>query len=107
MLKILNFFKSKSGETKLLTMRQRFEAAESEMNAVLADLGDMPLITIDAAARSLKIAAPDQFPDEALALPAPSQDEDSSDAQKASSEDETTSESSAADESEKAEKTAA
>lgn len=35
----------------------------------------MPVITLDAATKTLTIVAPDQFPDEALALPAPSADE--------------------------------
>lgn len=74
MLKILNFFKSTTGETKIISMRERFEAAQSELNAVLAELPDMPAITIDAAARRVDIAAPEQFADEALALPAPEPD---------------------------------
>ena len=68
MLKILNFFKSNTGEVKVLNMRERFVQAQSEMNA---DLGEMPKISIDAKTRQIEITAPDQFPDEALALPAP------------------------------------
>lgn len=71
MFKILNFFKTKSGEIETLSMRARFEHAQEELNAVLADLGEMPSITVDAQNRRIDITAPDQFADEALALPAP------------------------------------
>ena len=71
MLKILNFFKSNTGETKLLTMRQRFEAAEAKLNAVLSELTEMPEVSIDSASRTILLTAPEQLPDEALALPAP------------------------------------
>jgi hypothetical protein len=67
MLKILNFFKSNTGETKLLTMRQRFEAAEAKLNAVLSELTEMPEVSIDSASRTIFLTAPEQFPDEALA----------------------------------------
>ena len=76
MLKIFNFLKKETGEVKMLTMRERFDAAQSEMNAVLAELGDMPVIRIDASARQIEITAPEQFADEALALPAPTPEED-------------------------------
>ncbi len=52
-------------------MRERFEAAQSEINAVLADMAEMPALTVDANARRIEIAAPEHFADEALALPAP------------------------------------
>ncbi|MEP5153733.1 hypothetical protein [Planktotalea sp.] len=78
MLKILNFFKSATGETKVLSMRERFEAAQSEMNAVLGELPEMPSVTIDASARKIDITAPEQFADEALALPAPDTTEEES-----------------------------
>ncbi|WP_375267002.1 hypothetical protein [Planktotalea sp.] len=71
MLKIFNFLKKETGEVKLVTMRERFEAAQSEINAVLADMAEMPAITVDAHARRIEIAAPEHFADEALALPAP------------------------------------
>jgi len=71
MLKIFNFLKKETGEVKLVTMRERFEAAQSEINAVLADMAEMPAITVDAYARRIEIAAPEHFADEALALPAP------------------------------------
>lgn len=75
MLKILNFFKPGSKDAKLMTMRQRFEAAEAEMNAVLAELPEMPVMRIDAVQRQIDISAPEQFADEALALPAPEPEE--------------------------------
>jgi len=75
MLKILNFFKTGENPTKLLTMRKRFERAQEEMNAVLTDMTEMPEISINAVERSIEIKAPDQFPDEALALPAPDTEE--------------------------------
>lgn len=71
MLKIFNFLKSSSGRSNAVTMRQRFEEAQSELNAVLADLPEMPTVNIYVKARMLNLDAPDQFPDEALALPAP------------------------------------
>ena len=71
MLKIFNFLKKETGEAKLVTMRERFEAAQSEMNAVLASLAEMPQINIDAKAQQVTFTAPEQFADEALALPAP------------------------------------
>lgn len=77
MLKILNFFKSNAGNAQILTMRQRFDAAQDEMNAVLAELNEMPTVQFDAAAKSVTFTSPEQFPDEALALPAPEKsDED-------------------------------
>jgi hypothetical protein len=71
MLKIFKFFRSDSGEAKVLSMRARFELAVADMNAVLAGMGEMPKMTIDANARKIEFSVPDQFPDEALALPAP------------------------------------
>jgi hypothetical protein len=76
MLKILNFFKSTTGETKIISMRERFENAQSELNAVLAEMHDMPSLTIDATARRIDLTAPEQFADEALALPAPEPEAD-------------------------------
>ena len=75
MFKILNFLKSGTGNAKLVTMRQRFDAAQQEMNAVLSDLNEMPVVRIDALTRRIEITAPEQFADEALALPAPDADE--------------------------------
>lgn len=75
MLKILNFLKPGTSETKLITMRQRFEKAQEEMNAVLGALEEMPVVQIDPLQRRIEITAPDQFADEALALPAPDADE--------------------------------
>ena len=56
-------------------MRQRFEAAEAKLNAVLSGLTDMPEVSIDSASRTISLTAPKQLPDEALALPAPDQKE--------------------------------
>ena len=71
MLKILNFFKPNTEDAKLLTMRERFESAQTEMNAVLEDLSEMPKFTVDVASQRIEFCAPEQFADEALALPAP------------------------------------
>ena len=71
MLKIFNFFKSATGEPEFISMRQRFEAAQTEMNAVLSDMQEFPRVTIDAKNRKIEIETPEQFADEALALPAP------------------------------------
>lgn len=75
MLKIFNFFKTNIGQVQTASMRQRFEAAQDEMNAVLSTLNAMPVLSIDSNAKTLSFAAPDQFPDEALALPAPDVEE--------------------------------
>ena len=48
-------------------MRQRFEAAEAKLNAVLSGLTDMPEVSIDSASRTISLTASEQFPDEALA----------------------------------------
>ncbi len=56
-------------------MRQRFEAAEAKLNAVLFGLTEMPEVSIDTASRTISLTAPEQFPDEALVLPAPAQEE--------------------------------
>jgi len=48
-------------------MRQRFEAAEAKLNAVLSELTEMPEVSIDSASRTIFLTAPEQFPDEALA----------------------------------------
>jgi len=45
MLKIFNFLKKETGEVKLVTMRERFEAAESEMNAVYTESSSTRLLT--------------------------------------------------------------
>ncbi|MGB7318113.1 MAG: hypothetical protein WBC85_09130 [Planktotalea sp.] len=71
MFKVLNFFKSKTGALQPMSQRSRFEAVQEELNAVLAELNDMPSVTIDPSARVIQIIAPEQFADEALALPAP------------------------------------
>jgi len=72
MLKFLNLFKSGDAPVQIESHRARFERVTSELNEVLAELNDMPVVTIDAAAQTLSIAAPEQFMDEALALPSPS-----------------------------------
>lgn len=71
MMKILKFFGPKTKEAKMVTQRQRFEAACAELNDVLGELDKMPVVQIDAAARQITITAPEQFADEALALPKP------------------------------------
>jgi hypothetical protein len=78
MLKIFNFLKKETGEVKLVTMRERFEAVQSEMNAVLENMSEMPVITVDATARRIEMAMPEYFADEALALPAPDKEETAS-----------------------------
>ncbi|WP_293451709.1 hypothetical protein [Planktotalea sp.] len=44
MLKIFNFFKTNIGQVQTANMRQRFEAAQDEMNAVLSTLNAMPVL---------------------------------------------------------------
>ncbi|MGH1578948.1 hypothetical protein [Planktotalea sp.] len=95
MLKLFKFFKTDKGEAEILTMRARYTMALDEMNAVLATLDEMPVLTIDAAARRIDMTAPEQFSDEALALPAPEVEETSQEIAETSdqTEDETTAES--------------
>ena len=72
MFKILGFFKSNGSDQKLCSMRERFDALQIELNAVLCEMPEMPNVTVNAAERRIDIAAPEQFIDEARALPAPS-----------------------------------
>jgi hypothetical protein len=75
MLKIFNFLKSNTGQVQTVSLRQRFQTAQDEMNAVLGTLNGMPVVSIDTKAQTISFAAPEQFADEALALPAPDEEE--------------------------------
>lgn len=68
-------FGRKPAARKTETMRQTAERAVEEINAVLANLPDMPAVTLRAGGKGLDIEWPEQMPDEAKALPAPTAEE--------------------------------
>lgn len=74
---MLKFLSSLRGKPAVVieTQRQQFDRVTEELNEMIVQLGGLPAIKIDPAAQTLTLTAPDQFPDEALALPAPTSDE--------------------------------
>lgn len=62
-----------SGQSEVVaeTQRQTIERALTEVNAVLAMMGEKPKVSFDPATGEIGLELPEQMPDEALALPAP------------------------------------
>lgn len=71
MFKFLKVFSNEPKSPEIETQRARFERVTAEMNEVLADLDVLPDVQFSAADKRIIVTAPDQFPDEALALPKP------------------------------------
>ncbi|MEM9855310.1 MAG: hypothetical protein AAF841_12800 [Pseudomonadota bacterium] len=69
-------FGDRKGTPKVETQREAFERLVKELNEAIGALAVKPKITVDPNTGALDLAAPEQFPDEALALPAPEPEQD-------------------------------
>ena len=71
---MFNFLFRKRGadaEPVIETQRQTFERLNTALNATIDLLPEKPAVTVDPATGHVTLTAPEQFPDEALALPEP------------------------------------
>ncbi|MEM6276718.1 MAG: hypothetical protein AAF714_07175 [Pseudomonadota bacterium] len=64
-------FGTKPGVTKPETQRDTFERVVKELNEMISAMPQKPKVTVDPNTGSFAFEAPEQFPDEALALPKP------------------------------------
>lgn len=70
---MFKFIKSRFGAVApaIETQRETIERVLAEVNGVVAEMVEKPLVTINPATGAVSLALPEQMPDEALALPAP------------------------------------
>ncbi|MEM6596259.1 MAG: hypothetical protein AAF672_15840 [Pseudomonadota bacterium] len=77
---MLKFLFGKKPGAKVETQRETFERLVKKLNEAIAPLAVKPRVTVDPNSGAITFAAPEQFPDEALALPKPDEEGSEEDA---------------------------
>lgn len=68
---MLKFLFRKSAQAEAVNQRKSLENLLANLNDILRDMPEKPLVIVDANSGEITLDLPDQMPDEALALPAP------------------------------------